>query len=567
MDDERNRDTIHKITSVVNALRAGRLVVHSAWADELLAAPRGVTGLVDIANLSPGTVARARAAAVAHMGLEHVPRDEQPAPQALSNDDAQVELFRLYSVVFAALTGCAVEYVNSEEEIRQRMLSRVRESSSVFEATVQEAIDELAQFYQDHGTDLFAAARALGGAKTVLGGQRAFTETEQVAVRMSGLYLDTQLLPDPVFPFVAGELHLNAALLQLALVLYHVLPLRPLVEVRLPVPPIFLFPSFEQPLEEGDAETQAGIADLAFKVLGPLCDGKVSSIDEVFEYASSHGDALMPKLMESRLFIPPGADHRKTMGWEDAVAQFLSSTRGIRSQAVWEGMSRMPPAALLVTGVLERLTPQYHLLENADQLDAQPLLSQPVQWHYFELCAAATARELVNRKVLTQQAFSTLQAFQDDSLTWLANIPVVGLVELRRNQEHARLREELKKCTAQLSGAGPADLPEVVREVNHGLAVLIQSQQQALAEISNKYGDKAWAAAARAAVGGVSGAVMSFLPSLADLSGVTAPAAATVGALAAGGLTYASDKVAEMREKRRVQRTLIGMLAAARTQE
>lgn len=71
-----------------------------------------------------------------------------------------------------------------------------------------------------------------------------------------------------------------------------------------------------------------------------------------------------------------------------------------------------------------------------------------------------------------------LRALQDDSLTWLANIPVSGLVELRERLEHSELRDHLKKITAQLTSAEAPELEAVVREVRHGLEVLITGAEK-----------------------------------------------------------------------------------------
>lgn len=69
------------------------------------------------------------------------------------------------------------------------------------------------------------------------GGQRTFGPSALNAVRITGLYADTQLIPDPIYPFVGSNLSLNAVHLQLAIQLFYVLRLRPLVEAELPVPP------------------------------------------------------------------------------------------------------------------------------------------------------------------------------------------------------------------------------------------------------------------------------------------------------------------------------------------
>jgi hypothetical protein len=227
-------------------------------------------------------------------------------------------------------------------------------------------------------------------------------------------------------------------------------------------------------------------------------------------------------------------------------------------------MHALPTGVLVLNGILERLRPQYHLMENAEELQAQPLLSQRAHWYYFERSAQAETRALVDERILRPEAFDILRALQDDSLTWLANIPVQGLADIRARMEHAEFREQLGKITAQLTAAGPAELDSVVREVRHALEVLIQRQQRAIKEIEAKYSPKNWSAGVGAAIGAIGGASMYFMPSLAALAGVTAPVATVLGAAGAGGLAAAREAVGLFVEKQKAGKTMLGMLGTAR---
>jgi len=46
-------------------------------------------------------------------------------------------------------------------------------------------------------------------------------------------------------------------------------------------------------------------------------------------------------------------------------------------------------ASVVLNGILERLEPQFHLIENANETRGQPLLSIEQQAYYFRLCASA----------------------------------------------------------------------------------------------------------------------------------------------------------------------------------
>ena len=563
MEGDRALDSAQKVSIVIEALKAGTLKVRKqdeTLVCKLLALPRGVTGLVDITSLAPEDVAIARSMALAMTFLR---KDQQETAGSTEPrlQDVQCELFRLFEKLFVGLTGAPSDVVKSEDDIKARMLDRFR-SHETFD-DFNEAADELAQFYRQNAAALFKIAKSLGGVKVVTGGQRTYGASTLAATRIAGLYCDTQLIPDPVYPFFFGELHLNAMHLQLAIVLFYILPLRPLIDARFPEPPVFIFSSFEEPLEEKDAITQSGIASLMVKVVGPACKPNLTTIDELLEFARNDEDSFLDAISREKLFVPPGGDPGSVGTAREAASIYLRELKGIRSDAILSAMERAPRGVLVFNGVLERLRPIYHLMENAEELEAQPMLSQSVHWYYFELCAQAEARELVNEHVLSREALNVLRALQDDSLTWLANIPIEGLADLRRNLEHAELREQLKKCTAQLTTAAPAELEAVTKEVRHALEVMIQRQQKAIKDIEEKYSPKKWAAVAGGALSMAAGASMFFMPAVAAASGVTAPVASVIAGLGGGGVAYAREFVGQVVEKRKARKTLLGLLATA----
>lgn len=563
--EEFDADHAQRLLTAWKALKAGEMKVAphlEKQAAEFMAAPLLMSGLVDTSGLSDDAVAFGRTAGMGVRFFES--RSEKTSAETMPVREAQVELFRLFAQLFGALTGREVGLVAAEDEIRERMVWRIAHEDAEMAPRVNSAAEELRAFYAANAHAAFAYAKTLGGMRLVAGGQRAFGPSALSGVRITGLYADTQLIPDPVHPFFTSDLRLNAMHLQLAHALFYILQLRPLVEPAFPVPPVFVFPSFEQPLQDNDAHTMYGMEQLALRLVGPLCDGTVASLGDLFEYARKREDAFVQAVLENRLFVPPGGDPNRFLRPGDAVQQYIAELEGIRSDEALDLLKKLPAGMVILNGVLERLAPQYHLIENANELGAQPLLSQATHWHYFEKCAAANAADLRRRGVLSEQAFQTLRAVQDDSLSWLANIPVDGLRELIANNEHRWLREELNKYTSQLAGAGEINTSEMVREVNHGLASLVQRQQKAMNDIERKYEPKKWAAYLGGGAGlAVAGAVM--LPILSPLLGVAIPAVTAAAALGGGALGFGKEKIGELTEKRQAQRSMIGMLATART--
>ncbi|MCK3846663.1 hypothetical protein [Pseudomonas sp. W15Feb34] len=560
-------ENAQRLLDAWKAMKEGRLKFPpslQSHADELLAAPLTVTGLVDTQGLSAETILMAKSfgAALSIQRAEAV-KDTAHQPSTAINE-VQTELFVLFSSLFAALICRSVDLVKDVDEIKQRMMHRVKYQPDVFANSVNQAIGELGEFYNRHSVNIYQQAKNFGGMRLVTGGQRHFGPSALNAVRITGLYADTQLVPDPIYPFLSSDLNLNAAYLQLAIQLFHILQLRPLVDAKLPVPAVFIFPSFEEILEQNDAHTKLGFEQLAIRLISPLCDGQIQSLEELFEYSSKQETDFLDALMPSGLFIPPGGEPGIQLSASEAASQYLIELEGKRSLHILDQMKRMPVGLLLLNGVLERLRPQYHLFENSSELGAQALLSQPVHWHYFEKIAQANARDLRSKNVISDQAYQTLHAVQDDSLSWLANIPVTTLTHLILNNEHRWLREELNKYTSQLASIGPIDTNEMIKEVSHGLASLVQRQRKSLKDIESKYAPKKAAILTGGILGAglVASAVM--LPLLSPLLAVSAPAVALAGVASGALIGFGKEKVGEVVEKHHAGKSMLGVLATTR---
>lgn len=498
------------------------------------------------------------------MGFRFMKTTMQPEPaETMPVPDAQIELFRLFEKLFLGLTGTSIEKTNSLDEIKPLMLDRSNHAFDDFSRRSNDAIENLSHFYSVHASALFRHAKSFGGIRLVTGGQRSFGPSALNAVRITGLYADTQLIPDPIYPFLTSNLPLNAKHLQLARELFTILQIKPLVDAKLPVPPVFVFPSFEQGLEEEDAYTKMGIEKLLLQVIAPICKGSMNSVEDLFEYARKYEDVFIQAALTCKLFLPPGVEPTQVLSRDTAIKTYINEIRGIRSETIVSQLERLPPGILILNGIMERLGPQYHLLENANELGAQPLLSQTVHWHFFEKCAEASAQELHRKTILTDQAFQTLRAIQDDSLSWLANIPIQQLAELIGNNEHRWFREELNKYTTLLSNTD-ADPSQMVREVSHGLASLVQRQQKAMSDIERKYAPKKASALVTGAAGVVVAGTAWLLPSLSTLLGAAVPAVATLTAIGAGTLGFSKEKAGEIIEKRQAKRSLLGILATIR---
>jgi len=333
-------DRAQKIIFGRRALETGRIKIppdQEQFARELLAAPIGPLGLVDVRNLSQETIRFASTLGLAARAMQHFEPEEERKPQMLSAQEIQLELFSHFTHFFVALVGVAPEENLTRQDIKEHMLALLsKKNEPLWRARVEAVEEELRAFYEEYRAEIYRQAKALGGVKLVTGGQRAFEHSALQGIRISSLYADTQLIPDPIYPHFVGDLHLNAQPLQLAFSLYFLLKLRPLVDAQLPVPPIFVFPSFEKDLEKNDPVTMTGINDLIVRVVGAACDGIFTQVEELAEFSVKHEARFVEAIDRARLFVPLGADPNRYMPARDAAALYLEELECVRDASALE---------------------------------------------------------------------------------------------------------------------------------------------------------------------------------------------------------------------------------------
>lgn len=557
MDREEQIENTQRLLNLQVAVRNGKMNFRpqdEEQVSEFMAVSLKPGELLAPNRLSEQTLSLVRTSAMALRFMDMERRDEVATEICLA--DGQSELFRLFAEIFVVLTGHSYDAIHSHEEIKESALAQVRGNAKSLEHKFNAAMQNLGGFYERHASALFRHAKELGGLKVVLGGQRTFGPSALGGVRKMGLYVDTQLIPDPIYPFFETDLQLKARHVELILNLHKILQLKPLVDARLPVPPIVVFPSFEKNLEEKDVITQVGINDLVLRVVGSACPATLLSMDELVKYTHERKDEFIHAMLAAQLFVPPGAMPGQVMSAREAIERHLAELREFRSPENMAAMERLPPEAVILIGIIERLTPQYHLLENGEELSAQPLLTQTAHWHYFEKCAQSAAQTLRRNGLLSEDALLTVRALQSEKLAWLENVPIPTLAVLLQNQENVDFRDELRKHTALLSAADATDLDRVVREVTHAVESLVQKHQKTIKDIEAKYSTKNAIGVSLGMGSIVLGTAAQFIPSLGVL-GVVAP---VMGA----GLAvskYTNEKLQEHAEKRLARRSLLGVLA------
>lgn len=466
--------------------------------------------------------------------------------------DYQVELFQLLAEFFGRATGIPPTEFATIDNFSDAVHKRASTIAYRGEDAFSWADKELRRFYTQKGLILFKQASRLGGLKLVLGGSSRFLGSHLAAVNGSLLYADTILIPDPIAPFLetarSEEKFRHVLMLEAAHALLH---LKPIVDADLPHCPIFVFPSWEKLLEESDPQTLIGASSLLNDVLAQYVNPGIASIDDAKKFIRDHPEKFFQSVQQHNLLVAPEGPIGEPLA--DALNRYEEYNKTWRAKEWLEEHNRLSRAGKIITAMAERLTPQYHLLENSEELKAHPLLCIDQQAHYFKLISKVNSGRLERIGLLDKKTTAILSGLGSERLAWLSNISIEALVEIRKNNENEKFRNCLTTAVANLHDSALSDTDRIAAEMCHEIDSGIADHNHALREIDAKYATKNRQTFGAAAITGLG----ALFPSLAPFLGTTLPLAL------ASKLAW--DKVDKSAEKKKQSRSLMGILAVARS--
>lgn len=474
--------------------------------------------------------------------------------QPINYNQIQRELFSIFDEFFKRATGSSyldfATLANFDDQIRCNASNLASRGFDAFNW----GYSALSDFYTKHSVDLFTASKQLGGMKLVIGGSSRFTPTTFDSIRKMLLYTDTILIPDPVLPWIERDRSEEAFQHVLLLKnIFTILQVKPLVDADLPYPAILVFPSWEKNLEQNDVSTKEGIQNLTIEFFSTYLDSAYSDLSEITTFVQKHESRFLELVERNKLFIAPGGSSNEPL--TQNITMYKSEIQTWRSNEFIEKMNTISDGLLVFNGIFERLIPQYHILENADELYAQPMFCLSSHWHYYSLCANMYKRRLQDKSLLSPDTSSILQSLNTPNLQWLGNVPISALVELRKNNENECFRTHIAKYTKELNSASVSDIDRVSAEVGRGIASLLAEHQKQIHAIESKYSRLH----TQTAIGGWITLAALLIPSLAPFLGIIAP-------LGGSGILgkYVLDKSNERCEKNKAAHSLMGILASAK---
>ena len=472
----------------------------------------------------------------------------------------QNEYFDILSEFFISVTGKKPQnfsnlsdFNHNIKQLPEKLKYNAKRSREVNDA-YPKLESKLKNLYNSAGLKAYRAAKNIDGCKLNLGGSSRFAYTQLNATRRSLLFADTVLIPDPIMPWFEKsrdeEKFKSVLPLQIA---FFVLHLSDLIGNEFDIPPFFIFPSWEKSLEENDPQTQMNSMQLIVDVFSFYVDSDIQSIEDVFTFGAESPDVFFHKIDQAHLFVSPGGRVGESIG--NALNKYKNEMRLWRSEDWCKQMVTLEDSRLITYAIAERIQPNYHLLENAEEMNSHPFLCIDAQAHYYQLVANMTNQRAAQGTSFEPSTNAILKSLSSSRLDFLANIDDSQIVQLRKTNENIAFRRELRDLVNSLPSTKLDNLGYVASEVCSHIEAIISKHEKKMRSIQDKYNAKH----KYTALLGVGTLGVTMLPILAPFIGSILP----LGLASTSG-KYIADKLDETAEKKQLSRSMMGVMALAK---
>ncbi len=255
------------------------------------------------------------------------------------------------------------------------------------------------------------------------------------------LYGDTVLIPDPILPWIESprgeERNRSLPILEAAFYLLH---LAAFFNTDQPILPVVVFPSFEKSLEERDPVTQARMDSFGARVISHYLGKRFDTLKSLQDYAKENEPQFLAAVDTQHLFVAPDGPVGQPLA--EALKKYKQEIKHRRSKSYLNVANQMPRGVFTLWAVLERLLPHYHLIQNAKELQACPLITLSTQWHYYELVSSFFSTQLTQNGGSPRYETWTISP-SPSSQDWLGAVPTAQLVEMISNHENENFRHHL----------------------------------------------------------------------------------------------------------------------------
>jgi tetratricopeptide (TPR) repeat protein len=313
---------------------------------------------------------------------------------------------------------------------------------------------------------------------------------------------------------------------------------------------------FEKSLEEHDQQTQENSIQLITDVFSHYVDSGIANLQDIIEFSTKHPGEYFQKIEDTKLFVSQGSEPGESI--KEALENYKAEIRQWRTKDWCDKLFSKGDVSVVTYAIFERIMPNYHLLENSDELRSHPFLCVNAQAHYYQLIASMKNSSVSEATPFDPSTLAILQSLTSKRLDYLANIEDSQLVALRKTNENIEFRRELRDLVNSLPNAKLEDLGYVASEICSHIERAISKHEKQVSLFNSKYQARHVDTASSIAFGTLG---VTMFPVLAPFLGALLPLGG-VAAIATG--KYVSDKLNQNAEGKQFSHSMMGVISLAK---
>lgn len=347
--------------------------------------------------------------------------------------------------------------------------------------TIPQFLQAIVDFWEGHSEAAYIHVEDMDNKtiKGVLGGDLFAANNENIASKC-GIYIDTIVLPCPYIRSynIFSRWDKQEQVYFLIKHALNVLKYKELAMADIPIPIVVILPDKEM-MPDADASFIVNLGEQDALVHSNKVFGtNFTSWEEVFDYAGRFDtiEKLMPKIADKA---------RLLFDLEDPAPIDKQLLKQFTEYGEKYGMNNIGVFAAFFS--FGRMSTCNELLYKSLHLHGTPIIEAPTSWEYFKWKLEYDAeRSNPGRELSNIHIVKGLNHISDTSLKWIGNIPVDGLIEIRKNGAIDEIREIVSKGIDELTEANSTDFTVTSHRVFNNLNAAFKQHEDNIKELTNK---------------------------------------------------------------------------------
>lgn len=471
-----SREELHRRVEMLREfIESGRLKFASHLADEFWESLSKIR--VDSSGLVlPDTVdGRVRAATLAVSQLTY--RNELKSKVSLG--ETQEAYFKIIHDNFSHFYDLMVER-GSDPHSFAKAASKNPEARGDLSGPIPDFIEAIREFWESCGEAISVHISDTQQLKAVFGGD-LFPSYAKNIVSTCGLYVDTIILPCP-FLRSADLFRIWDEENQVYYLMKHGLNLLRFRDAALADvnPPMVVVMPEMWLMQEGYGNF---IADLGKRDgllhAGRLFGRQFNDVDDAgdfFKQFVTPNDVANALVQQDRLLFDTEWDGPV----EDQIARYISTYTAPYAAELGNHTGR-----LVLTHAFNRMTQANDLLQRSHQLGGAPIIEAETSWRYFTWMLEYNSDVDPESRKHLHMTRGLQYGFQTE-ISWLGNIPLDDLIEIRRSGAADEIRETLSKGISEIAKANPSGFYRSADKIMDNINAEFEKHEAKLREFRDK---------------------------------------------------------------------------------